>query len=221
MCRTDLVTRLEAATSRLEDMAVSIDPSAATNGVSSAARGIVSPGASDEPSSNAIPPPPAVEPLPKDIKCFDALIDGDVQNFVSISKELGGLIAEQVREILADASTLATGILTDIWQSTSVLSAFVAQRKCLLIAAKARKPDIKSPIYMEILKELQSMIGAVNDIRVANRGSSVFNHLTMVSEGVAVLAWITIEPKPVDFVTDMLGAAEFYGNRVILEYKDK
>ena len=74
---------------------------------------------------------------------------------------------------------------------------------------------------MEILKELQSMMGAVSDIREANRGSPVFNHLTTVSEGIAMLGWITIEPKPTDYVKDVLGSAQFYGNRVIKEYKDK
>lgn len=64
-------------------------------------------------------------------------------------------------------------------------------------------------------------MGAVNDIREANRGSPVFNHLTTVSEGVAVLGWITIDPKPASYITDTLGSAEFYGNRVLKEYKEK
>ncbi len=76
---------------------------------------------------------------------------------------------------------------------------------------------------MEILKELQAMIGTVNDIRVANRGSPIFTHLTTVSEGIAMLGWITTgtDPKPADFVTETLSSAQFYGNRVLKEYKDK
>lgn len=74
---------------------------------------------------------------------------------------------------------------------------------------------------MEVLKELQSTMGSVNDIREGNRGSPVFNHLTTVSEGVAVLGWITIDPKPDIYITDTLGSAEFYGNRVLKEYKEK
>lgn len=74
---------------------------------------------------------------------------------------------------------------------------------------------------MEILKELQTMMGAVGDIREANRGSTLFNHLTTVSEGIAMLGWITIEPKPADFVGETLSSAQFYGNRVLKEYKDK
>lgn len=74
---------------------------------------------------------------------------------------------------------------------------------------------------MEILKELQSEMGSVNDIREANRGTPVFNHLTTVSEGIAVLGWITIDPKPADYIKDMLGTAQYHGNRVLTEYKEK
>ena len=74
---------------------------------------------------------------------------------------------------------------------------------------------------MEILKELQSMMGAVNDIREANRPSQLFTHLTTVSEGITVLGWITIEPKPVEYITEVLSSAQFYGNRIIKEYKER
>ena len=65
------------------------------------------------------------------------------------------------------------------------------------------------------------MMGAVNDIREANRASPLFTHLTTVSEGIAVLGWITIDPKPVDYVTDMLNSTKFYGNRIITLNKEK
>lgn len=102
-----------------------------------------------------------------------------------------------------------------------MLRAFAAQRKYLIVTTKAKKPDIQSSVYMEILKELQSMMGAVNDIREANRASPLFTHLTTVSEGITVLAWITIEPKPADYVTEVLSSAQFYGNRIIKEYKER
>ena len=74
---------------------------------------------------------------------------------------------------------------------------------------------------MEILKELQSTMGAVSDIREANRPSPLFNHLTTVSEGIALLGWITIEPEPTDYITGALDSAQFYGNRVIQDYKER
>ena len=102
-----------------------------------------------------------------------------------------------------------------------MLRAFAAERKFLIITTRAKKPDIQSTVYMEILKDLQSTMGAVNDIREANRASTQFNHLTTVSEGIAVLGWITIEPKPGDYISEMLSSAQFYGNRVINLHKEK
>lgn len=74
---------------------------------------------------------------------------------------------------------------------------------------------------MEILKELQSMMGSVRDLPEANRGSPLMNHLTTVSEGIGILGWITIDPKPADYVTDIFSSAQYYGNRVLRDYKDK
>lgn len=102
-----------------------------------------------------------------------------------------------------------------------MLRAFAAERKFLIVTTKSKKPDVQSTTYMEVLKELQSMMGAVNDIREANRASPLFTHLTTVSEGIAVLGWITIDPKPVDYVTDMLNSTKFYGNRIITLHKEK
>lgn len=102
-----------------------------------------------------------------------------------------------------------------------MLRAFAAERKFLLITTRSRKPDIQSTIYMEILKELQSTMSQVNDIREANRASPLFTHLTTVSEGIAVLGWITIDPKPLDYICEVLSSAQFYGNRIINLNKDK
>ncbi|MCJ1474511.1 hypothetical protein MMC13_003169 [Lambiella insularis] len=198
---TTLIKRLEAATSRLEDIASStLDPKTSTNGVASISDAATASNNSEPPPSSTPTPRQPPQPLPPAIEGFDALINGEVGAFVNMSEELGGLVAEQ---------------------SASVLRAFAAERKFLIVTTKAKKPDIQSPVYMEVLKELQSTIGVVNDIRVANRGSSFFNHLTTVSEGIAMLGWITIEPKPAEFVNETLSSAQFYGNRVLKEYKDK
>lgn len=63
-------------------------------------------------------------------------------------------------------------------------------------------------------------MGSVSDIRVANRGSPVFNHLTSVSEGIELLGWIN-NPTPADYILSMLSTAQYHGNRVITEYKEK
>lgn len=74
---------------------------------------------------------------------------------------------------------------------------------------------------MELLKPLQQMISAISDIREANRSSPVFNHLSAVSESIGVLAWVTVDPKPHKHVEESLNSAQFWGNRVLKEYKEK
>lgn len=55
--------------------------------------------ATPEPPKPAPPPPapPAAPQVPPQIQDFDALIKGDVQNFVNLGEKVGGLVAEQVR----------------------------------------------------------------------------------------------------------------------------
>ncbi|KAK3176530.1 hypothetical protein OEA41_007853 [Lepraria neglecta] len=199
---TTLIKRLEAATSRLEDMVPNVNDSAAsTNGIeSTTGQGMTAADGMGQARGNAPPPLRHMETLPPTIDDFDATINGEVKTFVNMSEEIGGLVAEQ---------------------SAAVLRAFAAERKFLIVTTKAKKPEIQSPVYMEILKELQSMMGAVNDIREANRASPLFTHLTTVSEGIVMLGWITVDPKPADFVTECLSSAQFYGNRIIKEYKEK
>lgn len=95
--------------------------------------------------------------------------------------------------------------------------AFEAERTYLLVSTKAKKPDHPLP---ELLTDLQRSTDTIVNLREANRASPFFTHLTAVSEGIPALGWI-VEGKPGDFVTEMLGSAQFYGNRVLKEYKDK
>lgn len=58
--------------------------------------------ATPEPPKPTPPPPaaPVAPQIPPQIQDFDALIKGDVQNFVSLGEKIGGLVAEQVRYTL-------------------------------------------------------------------------------------------------------------------------
>ena len=87
--------RLEAATSRLEDIATTIDgPTPPTNGVVAATSSTPSIYAT---APEATPPPP--EPLPRSVEAFDQIIQEDVAGFVTASGKIGGLVEEQVCEI--------------------------------------------------------------------------------------------------------------------------
>jgi adenylyl cyclase-associated protein len=86
--------RLEAATSRLEDMATSVDSShpSTVAAISSSV------GAPPDSSSTAAPiPAPSVDPLPPAIEDFDKIMDKEIKAFVTASEKIGGLVEQQAR----------------------------------------------------------------------------------------------------------------------------
>ncbi|PNS16819.1 Adenylyl cyclase-associated protein [Sphaceloma murrayae] len=191
---TTLLRRLEAATSRLEDIAVSIpgvDATGALGGPNGAAPStIVTEGEST----------PTIAPsLPPALADFEELSETQLAKYVNSSKELDQNIVDQ-------ASSLAT--------------AFKAQQRYLQMATKAKKPDMGSPAFAELISGLQHALGAVNDIKDSNRGSPFKDHLTMVSEGTSALQWI-FETKPADYIGEVVGGVQMFGNRILKEYKEK
>lgn len=88
--------RLEAATSRLEDMVPHMaEQSAITNGVSSPDQN-ATPKGSKQSEGGITSLAPSAAPLPASIDDFDKLINSEVTTFVTMSEEIGGLLAEQV-----------------------------------------------------------------------------------------------------------------------------
>ncbi|EPS25429.1 hypothetical protein PDE_00362 [Penicillium oxalicum 114-2] len=195
---TTLIKRLEAATSRLEDMAMSLDESNASKGT--APPSATAPATPDLPKPAPPPPAPPAAPaapqVPAQIQDFDTLIKGDVQNFVNLGEKIGGLVAEQ---------------------SKAVLQAFQAERTFLYVSTKAKKPDVPPP---ELMTDLHKASDSINNIKESNRASPLFNHLSAVAEGIVALGWF-FESKPADFVSEMIGGIEYYGNKVLKEYKEK
>jgi adenylyl cyclase-associated protein len=208
---TLLVRRLEAATSRLEDIASASASFDHQNGVAAAA--VAAPQSNSAPELPALnkdasasqtptpPPPAAKEDLPPTIEAMDELISEHVSAFTKAASNLDPLISTQ---------------------ASSVSSAFADQRRFLLVSTKAKKPDMQSPdTFNVLLKDLQQHMGAVGDIRDSNRASTLKEHLAMVGEGIGALQWLLMEGKPADFVGETVGGAQMYGNRVLKAYKEK
>ncbi|KAK9414037.1 putative Adenylyl cyclase-associated protein [Seiridium unicorne] len=209
---TTLIKRLEAATSRLEDIASSTaelpQGVPALQQTTATPPSAISPAAG--PTTNATPAPlPPVskaappEPVPEVVEDFDAFISLSVDKYVQASNKLGGLLAEQ---------------------AAKVLEGFQQQRRFLLISTKAKKPDLNGSemaTYQDLLKPINEALMAVGEIKESNRGSPVFSQLSAVAEGIMVLAWVTVDMRPYKHVEDSLGSAQFFGNRVLKEYKDK
>lgn len=74
---------------------------------------------------------------------------------------------------------------------------------------------------MEILKDLQHGIETVNNVRENHRKVPEENHLSLLADGVAMLAWVTIKPNPSNYIAEVLGGAQFYGNKILTLNKDK
>ena len=92
-----MITRLEAATSRLEDIAsTTLENQSVPNGippVAASAAAAVPPSQAQAQSAPKQAPPP---PLPPSIEAFDDLINNEIKSFVDLSEAIGGLLAEQV-----------------------------------------------------------------------------------------------------------------------------
>uniref|UniRef100_A0A8D2L1N2 Adenylyl cyclase-associated protein n=1 Tax=Varanus komodoensis TaxID=61221 RepID=A0A8D2L1N2_VARKO len=80
--------------------------------------------------------------------------------------------------------------------------------------------DVKTHDEVAILlKPISDKIQEIQMFRERNRGSSMFNHLSAISESVPALGWIAVSPKPGPYVKEMNDAATFYTNRVLKDYK--
>jgi len=94
-----LIRRLEAATSRLEDIATSVDSThPETVAAISTAQATIAENAAAAAAAAMSTPAAAApsEPLPRSIEDFDKLINDDVKSFVTASEGIGGLVEQQV-----------------------------------------------------------------------------------------------------------------------------
>ena len=200
---TAMVRRLEAATSRLEDIASSAYPNGEP-GPAGAASGAQSPGPAAKlaTATNATPAatPPAPS-VPRVIEAWDEMADKELNTWLELSGMLGEVIEGQAK---------------------AVQQAFAAQRHYLFIASKAKKPDDRT--HMELLKDLQASIEKTDGFKLQNREAALKDPLTMVADGVGCLGWVTIpgsSAKPHEYIKELFGGAQMYGNKVLKEYRDK
>ncbi|KAL9934098.1 hypothetical protein V8E36_007180 [Tilletia maclaganii] len=212
-----LLKRLEAATSRLEDIALA---SAGSSGALGAGAGAGAAGAIAAAGAAAPPPPPPPPPAPPaptapevqqeetpaSVLAWDENVAPALQKYVEISNGIGDPVQKQAAKV----NTLFTSL-----------------RGLLFAAASCKRPTpsgtpiTSSPAFLELLKPLQDAlaeISAVRDDRKVDR--KWLNHLSTVAEGAPAAGWIAVEPKPGPFVADMRDSAQFYSNRVIKDFKD-
>ncbi|KAG0013012.1 hypothetical protein BGZ82_002315 [Podila clonocystis] len=193
-----LLKRLEAATTKLEDLAMA---GASASSVSSSLTG----------SSGAHAPQGQLSQIPDasgaqgevshpNVEAYDELVDGPLKAYLELSKTIGGLVEEQ---------------------SKAVGGLFAAQREMVLIATLSQKPPVTSEVFRQLLKPTQDEMAKVTALRENNRSSPFSNHLITVDGGVPALGWVALDSKPAPYVGEMKDSAQFYANRVIKDWKEK
>lgn len=201
---TLLVRRLEAATSRLEDIAASASdtPQSGTGPDSSKTPSING----DHGLSRSVPlaasqPGEATkEPLPPTVEAFDTLLGDELAAFSDVSEKLGDPITKQ---------------------SNLFCDAFRAQRQVLLVATKAKAPEDTDSIWQELLSDLIKHVQSIQSIRDEQRKSPAENHLAMIADGSGILSWVQVKPGADKYVEEVLGGARMYGNRIMTAHKGK
>ncbi|KAI0637392.1 adenylate cyclase associated N terminal-domain-containing protein [Trametes polyzona] len=205
-----IIKRLEATTSRLEDLA-----SLATSYLPPAAQGTVgtSPNLNAEPTPVPPPAPPPPPPAaaaaapslpdetPESVTAYDErVIEGKLKPFVELTKSFAApSVVEQVGMVEQEFKDL---------------------RELLFIAGTCKKPD--QAAFEKLLGPLQKDIEGITHAKEANRKDrDWWNHLSTVAEGAPVAGWVTIAPKPGPFMAEIKDSTQFYANRVIKEFKEK
>ncbi|KPV75862.1 uncharacterized protein RHOBADRAFT_52879 [Rhodotorula graminis WP1] len=199
-----LLKRLEAACSRLEDVALTSASGAPLSNASAVgAAGIPPPAAAPSSSSSsaavAAPQQQDEVKLAPSVEAFQELVDGPLTKYISLSKDLGGLIEQQ---------------------SQQVANAFIAQKDFVQLATACKKLSASDPKYQSLIGPTQTALLAVIDVKEKNRASKESNQLTVVSEGIPALGWVTLDAKPGPYVGEFKDSAMFWVNRVIKEHKE-
>ncbi|KID96933.1 CAP protein, partial [Metarhizium majus ARSEF 297] len=132
------------------------------------------------------------------IQAFDDFIDSSVKQYLLLSNRLGGLVAVQAAE---------------------VFKGFQEQRKFLSVTTQAAKPD--QATLETLLGPTKDAIVAVTGIQEKNRFDEMHVHLTAVADGIRMLAWVNIHSRPFVYVEESLGSAQFFGNKILKNQKDK
>ncbi|XP_047942360.1 cyclase-associated protein 1 [Salvia hispanica] len=137
------------------------------------------------------------------IVAFDDLISQYVVRVASAAEKIGGKVLDV---------------------SKAIAEAFSAERELLVKIKQTQKPDMAGLI--EFLKPLNEAIGKASALAEGRR-SDFSHHLKTGADSLAALAWIAYTGKdcgmsmPIAHVEESWQMAEFYCNKVLVEYRNK
>ncbi|XP_040909896.1 adenylyl cyclase-associated protein 2 [Toxotes jaculatrix] len=137
------------------------------------------------------------EGLSQCVEAFDVLLRGPVSDYLNNSRAIGSEVEKHAE---------------------MVNNALQTQRSFLQMAATHQEPAQME--LRDLLKPISDHIQEIQNFRERNRGSSLFNHLSAVSESIPALGWVAVSQKPGPYVKEMNDSATFYTNRVLKDYKE-
>lgn len=187
---TTLMKRLEAATSRLEDLVeYSSKEKVDAPTVSSA-------GTASAPAENANPSPTS-----------SAEIEGDSTKVASL---------ESLLPLFEELKSKAASIDPVVEKQTSAfVEAVKASFDIVRTSEKSLKPELYSPEFVELFAPLSKAASEVVELRESNRSSKFVNLLSTLSEGAPALGWLSVDEKPADFIQEFIDSSQFYANRAL------
>ncbi|KAK9113124.1 hypothetical protein Scep_020643 [Stephania cephalantha] len=131
------------------------------------------------------------------------------------------LMAQFVGRVSAAAEKIGGQVL----DATKILAeAFSVQKELLIKAKQSKKPNLEG--LAGFLKPLNEVIMKANALTEGRR-SDFYNHLKAAADSLTALAWIAYSGKdcgmslPIAHVEESWQMAEFYNNKVLVEYKSK
>ena len=114
--------------------------------------------------------------------------------------------SQQIGDVIQDMAGLVQDAVKSHWQIVD-------------LASKVKKPAQDE--LNNILKPTGQLILKVEEFKQKHRAHNLFNHLAAISESIPALGWLNVAPTPAPYVKEMIDAAQFYTNKVLVAYKDK
>ncbi|TYJ58648.1 hypothetical protein B9479_000484 [Cryptococcus floricola] len=203
-----MLKRLEAVTSRLEDIAVSQHSQSSGSALKSPTSNTHEGLAGHVPPPPP-PPPPAAAPAQQETPVLtpivqayqDQILNGALQEFLGKAKEVGGLVAEH------------SALFEPLVQS---------QLEFLQLASAHTKPSPTAfaPLLEPQAKAIQAIMEAKDKLGRSKEGREWGVCFNVLGEGVPAWAWVQVEPAPVPYVLETKNAAQFWSDRVIKQFKE-
>lgn len=195
-----IIKRLEAATSRIEDLAQSSGWPTTKDVTSS---DLASPSSYAAPPAPLAPPPPPPPPMVEDpqiVIAFDqTVVDGKLKPFLELTKSF------------ASASVIESATLVE--------KQFADLRAVLVMVGQCVQPDQKT--VESTMAHFEPTMKAIINLKEDNRKDREwYNHLAVLAGGAPSLGWV-IDPTPGPFINAVKEGVDYYGNRIRQEYKDK